>query len=226
MAAVSLVRSLCRTPALRPPAPRCFLGKIRVPTAPLGTGAHLFRESWGGEREAVLWTLPGDPSLLEDRGVRPTSGNKGRSERWTGCPLCPDHRPPQQRSYFPVARRGCMAATWAQDEAWELGGRHVWRPACGFLLEAVGGQGGVGWGRGGAQDSACVLQEPSVSASWPRGGVWCLGWLAHRARAPGLPGGHWGSPSPRRLRPGSLTGWGCPSLTRSAVRVRFLPFLF
>ena len=72
-----------------------------------------------------------------------------------------------------------MGATWAQDEAWELGGRWVWRPACRFLLEAVGGQGGVGQGRCGAQDSASCPAGTlrfRVMATWWRlvSGLVCL----------------------------------------------------
>lgn len=68
----------CAASATPGPAPACPLllsGKSQSrTTAPLGTGAHLFRRSWGGEREAVPWTLSGDPSLLEGRGVCPTRG--------------------------------------------------------------------------------------------------------------------------------------------------------
>lgn len=130
---------------------------------------HLFRESWGGEREAVLWMLSGDPSLLEGGGLCPTSGDMGRPERWTGCPLCPDHHPcpTPTKELLPSCTQG-LHPGWVGDGA-------------------------------GLRAQLRVLQESSISTSSPRGGVWRLSWLDRRAHAPGLLGGCWGSPAPPRV---------------------------
>lgn len=224
MAVVSLVRSLCRTPALHPPAPRCFLGKIRVPKAPLGTGA--------------LWVqgpiFSGSPVVERGRQccgrclVTPPSWRTGASAPRQGTK---DGQKGGQAAHCALITAPLNKGVTSQLQAGAAWGRPGPKMRPGNLVgDGCGGQrAGSCWrrwagreglvrGAAGLRTQPHVLQEPSVSASWPRGGVWCLGWSACRARAPGLPGGHWGSPSPRRLRPGSLT-W-------SAVRVRFLPFLF
>lgn len=172
MAAVSLLCSLCRTLALRPPAPLLSgqnQSRTMAPAAYRGPARSLFRESWGGEREAVLWTLSGDPSLLEGGGLCPTSGDMGRPERWTGCPLCPDHRPrpTPTKKLLPSCTQG-LHPGWVGDGA-------------------------------GLRAQLRVLQESSISMSSPRGGVWRLSWLDRRAHAPGPLGGCWGSPAPPRV---------------------------
>lgn len=217
-------------PALRPPAPCCFLGKVRVGPRLLWVQGPVFLGGPGVERgrQCRGRCLVTPPSWRVGASAPP--GDKGRSDMRTGCPLCPDHCPPPNKGVTSQLHAG---AAWGRPGPYTRPGNlvgdgcggqvvedsvQVWRPACGFLLEAVGGQGGVGPAPGGAQGSASCPAGTLLSVSSPHGGVWCLGWLARRARAPGLPGGHWGSPSPRRLHPGPLTG--------SAVRVQSLPFLF
>lgn len=154
-------------------------------------------------------------------GASAPPGDKGTVRQWTGCTLCLDYRPLPTRC-FPVAARGCMGVTWALHQAWELGGgdgcggqvveASVWVPAGG------GRRAGRGWSGAWRGSGLSFVSCRNPPFHHRHVGVWCLSWLARRARAPGLPGGHWGQPSPHRLRPGPLTG--------SAVRVQLLPFLF